>query len=127
MSRRGLHRASTGSVADRDAGQAPALELREISAAYERVEVLSGISLTIPAGQVFALLGPNGAGKSTTLRVASGRLHPKAAEGAVVAQPPIQDAIERHAAGQAQVILPGFLVQPAGQFQHGFFEHDLYR
>ena len=57
---------------------APALRLEGIHAAYERVEVLRGVELTIAPGQVFALLGPNGAGKSTTLRVVSGRLHPVA-------------------------------------------------
>jgi branched-chain amino acid transport system ATP-binding protein len=74
---------SPGDVARTTGGEAadggfapPALELRRVSAAYERVEVLRGIELTIPSGHVFALLGPNGAGKSTTLRVASGRLRP---------------------------------------------------
>jgi branched-chain amino acid transport system ATP-binding protein len=63
-----------------DQPTAPALELRGISAAYERVEVLHGVDLVVPAGQVFVLLGPNGAGKSTTLRVASGRLRPTRGE-----------------------------------------------
>jgi branched-chain amino acid transport system ATP-binding protein len=57
---------------------APALELRQVRAAYERVEVLRGVDLALPPGKIFALLGPNGAGKSTTLRVASGRLRPAA-------------------------------------------------
>ena len=59
---------------------APALELKGISAAYERVEVLHDVDIVVPAGQVFVLLGPNGAGKSTTLRVASGRLRPTRGE-----------------------------------------------
>lgn len=54
----------------------PALELRDIRASYGRIEVLHGVSLTVPAGSVCALLGPNGAGKSTTLKVASGELKP---------------------------------------------------
>ena len=53
-----------------------ALELRGVSAAYERVEVLHEVRLAVPAGKVFALLGPNGAGKTTLLRVASGRMKP---------------------------------------------------
>jgi branched-chain amino acid transport system ATP-binding protein len=57
---------------------APALELLEVRAAYERVEVLRGVDIALAPGQVFALLGPNGAGKSTTLKVASGRLRPTA-------------------------------------------------
>ena len=56
----------------------PALELRDVRAAYGRIEVLHGVSLVVPPGTVFALLGPNGAGKSTTLKVASGRMTPTA-------------------------------------------------
>ena len=55
---------------------APALELRDIRASYGRIEVLHGVSITVPAGSVFALLGGNGAGKSTIHKVASGRLEP---------------------------------------------------
>ena len=54
----------------------PALELVDVHAAYGRIEVLHGVSLTVPRGCVVALLGPNGAGKSTTLRVASGQMQP---------------------------------------------------
>jgi branched-chain amino acid transport system ATP-binding protein len=55
---------------------APLLELREVHAAYEKVEVLHGISLQVPGGALLAVLGPNGAGKSTTLRVMSGLMKP---------------------------------------------------
>ena len=55
---------------------APAVELRDVHAAYGRIEVLHGVSLVVPPGCVFALLGPNGAGKSTVLKVVSGRLVP---------------------------------------------------
>jgi len=48
------------------------LEFREVHAAYDRIDVLFGINLEVPAGSVVALLGPNGAGKTTTLRVAAG-------------------------------------------------------
>jgi branched-chain amino acid transport system ATP-binding protein len=48
------------------------LELRSVHAAYDRIDVLFGIDLEVPAGSVVALLGPNGAGKTTTLRVAAG-------------------------------------------------------
>jgi branched-chain amino acid transport system ATP-binding protein len=54
----------------------PALELRDVRAAYGRIEVLHGVSITVPSGCVFALLGGNGAGKSTIHKVASGRLVP---------------------------------------------------
>src|SRR5207247_10578308 len=57
-------------------GRVPALELRGVTAAYGRIEVLHGADLVVPAGTVFALLGPNGAGKTTTLKVIDGRLPP---------------------------------------------------
>ncbi len=52
------------------------LELRGVRAAYERIEVLHGVDLAIPAGTVYAVLGPNGAGKTTMLRVAAGLHRP---------------------------------------------------
>jgi branched-chain amino acid transport system ATP-binding protein len=55
---------------------APLLELKQVTAAYGRIEVLHGVDLVVPPASVVALLGPNGAGKSTTLKVASGQLVP---------------------------------------------------
>ena len=52
------------------------LELRNITAAYGKIEVLHGIDVVLPRGNVVALLGPNGSGKSTTLKVASGQMQP---------------------------------------------------
>jgi branched-chain amino acid transport system ATP-binding protein len=60
------------------------LELRDVHAAYERIDVLYGVDLAVPRGSVVALLGPNGAGKTTTLRVAAG-LHPASAGDVVIA------------------------------------------
>ena len=72
-------------AASQDGGNAagagpPALELRGIHAGYGTIDVLHGVTLTVPTGSVFALLGPNGAGKSTTLKVASGQIAPNAGE-----------------------------------------------
>jgi branched-chain amino acid transport system ATP-binding protein len=53
-----------------------ALELVDVRAGYGGIEVLHGVSLTVPPATVVALLGPNGAGKSTLLKVASGTLAP---------------------------------------------------
>ncbi len=67
-----------------DTGADNLLELRGIRAAYDGIDVLYGVDLTVPRGSVVALLGPNGAGKTTTLRVASG-LHPALAGDMFVA------------------------------------------
>jgi branched-chain amino acid transport system ATP-binding protein len=70
--------------ASRDGGDTaaapPALELSDVRAGYGTIEVLHGVSLTLPKGSVFALLGPNGAGKSTALKVASGQIAPTSGE-----------------------------------------------
>jgi branched-chain amino acid transport system ATP-binding protein len=67
-------------TADVAADTPPALALRDVRAAYDRIEVIRGVNFEIPRGSVTALLGPNGAGKSTTLAVASGRLRPTGGE-----------------------------------------------
>ena len=53
---------------------AAALELLDVRASYGRIEVLHGVTLTVPSGSIYALLGPNGAGKTTTLKLVDGRL-----------------------------------------------------
>ena len=51
------------------------LEINNIEVIYNRaVQVLRGLSLTVPRGQVVALLGSNGAGKTTTLKAVSNLL-----------------------------------------------------
>ena len=51
------------------------LEVNNIEVVYNKVvQVLRGLSLAVPRGQIVALLGSNGAGKSTTLKAVSGLL-----------------------------------------------------
>ncbi|MNP96167.1 High-affinity branched-chain amino acid transport ATP-binding protein LivF [compost metagenome] len=61
-----------------DARAAPpdlVLEVNNIEVVYNKVvQVLRGLSLAVPRGQIVALLGSNGAGKSTTLKAVSGLL-----------------------------------------------------
>ena len=54
------------------------LELNAVHASYGESEVLHGVLLTVPDGQVAALLGRNGAGKSTTLKTIMGLVTPRA-------------------------------------------------
>jgi branched-chain amino acid transport system ATP-binding protein len=52
------------------------LSISNLHAGYGTTEVLHGISLEVPKGQVVTLIGSNGAGKTTTLRTISGLMHP---------------------------------------------------
>jgi phospholipid/cholesterol/gamma-HCH transport system ATP-binding protein len=54
----------------------PLVELQEVSFAYDRRPVLSGISMKIPRGKVVAIMGISGGGKTTTLRLIGGQLRP---------------------------------------------------
>jgi Fe-S cluster assembly ATP-binding protein len=50
----------------------PLLEIIDLHAAADGVEILKGVSLTVDRGEVHALMGPNGAGKSTLANVLMG-------------------------------------------------------
>jgi len=48
------------------------LEVKDISAAYGDIQVLSGVTLHVKEREIITLIGSNGAGKTTTLNAISG-------------------------------------------------------
>lgn len=60
------------------------LNIENLHVAYGEIQVVWGVSLTVPDKSIVALLGPNGAGKTSTLKSVLGLLPPK--EGSVTFQ-----------------------------------------
>src|SRR5437763_6180249 len=52
------------------------IRLENITKRYGNKTAVDGLSLDIPAGELFAFLGPNGAGKTTTIKMMCGLLFP---------------------------------------------------
>ena len=50
------------------------LKLENLEVAYGQIQVVWGITLSVPQGSVVCLIGPNGAGKTTTLNTVAGVL-----------------------------------------------------
>lgn len=52
----------------------PALEIHDLTVAFDRKPVLWNIDLMIPQGKLLGVIGPNGAGKSTLIKAVMGIL-----------------------------------------------------
>ena len=55
----------------------PLLELSDVTAGYDEIDVLRGVSVTVAAGHIVSIIGANGAGKSTLLRTVFGMVPPR--------------------------------------------------
>ena len=62
---------ASGREGHRDLGTV-LLDVRELGAAYGRMEVLHGVSFDVRLGEITVILGANGSGKSTTLKTLAG-------------------------------------------------------
>ncbi len=50
------------------------LEVHDVHAGYDKMEILHGITMKVEAGQIVSIIGPNGAGKSTVFKTIFGLL-----------------------------------------------------
>ncbi|MDQ6858606.1 MAG: ABC transporter ATP-binding protein [Chloroflexota bacterium] len=79
-------------------GPAPvAIRTEELAKRYGKITALAGLTMSIPAGDVFGFLGPNGAGKTTAVKLLLGLARPSAGEGWVLGAPLSDRAAHRTA------------------------------
>jgi ABC-2 type transport system ATP-binding protein len=104
---------------------AAAVETIDLRKSYPNVQALSGLSLRIEAGEIFALLGPNGAGKTTWISIVCGLVRPTGGQALVLGHDVVRDSL----AARRQVGLvpqevnfdPFFTPREVLRFQMGYY------
>ncbi len=61
-----------------------ALEIKNLHATVDGTEILNGLTLSVPKGEVHAIMGPNSSGKSTLAKVIAGHEDYEVTEGEVL-------------------------------------------
>lgn len=50
------------------------IQIKDVCKAFDQLQVLNNISLSVEEGEIFGLLGPSGAGKTTLIKMLIGLL-----------------------------------------------------
>jgi ABC-2 type transport system ATP-binding protein len=103
----------------------PAVETDALVKRYPKVEALSGVSLFIEPGEIFALLGPNGAGKTTWISIVCGLTRATSGHARVLGHDVVRDAMAaRRVVGLVPQEInfdPFFTAREVLRFQMGYF------
>ncbi len=86
------------------------IETQDLTKEFDGFRAVSGVTLTVGAGEVLAMLGPNGAGKTTTVRMMTSILAPTSGSAKIAGY----DVVRHPEKVRAQV---GVLTE-----QHGLYE-----
>jgi phospholipid/cholesterol/gamma-HCH transport system ATP-binding protein len=81
-----LHGSDAATLSGSVGSDTPAVELTDVSFAYDVRLVLTDITMTIPRGKIVAIMGGSGCGKTTILRLIGGALKPKSGSVRVAGQ-----------------------------------------
>jgi len=72
-----------------------ALEIKDVTKAYDSRTVVDDVSLAVERGETFGLLGPNGSGKTTTIRMALDIIRPESGSVSLLGGMPTREALTR--------------------------------
>jgi len=89
-----------------------AIRTDELAKRYGRITALAGLTMSIPAGDVFGFLGPNGAGKTTAVKLLLGLARPSSGEGWILGAPLSDRAAHRRARRAVGYLPELFRYQP---------------
>ncbi len=73
-----------------------AIETVDLVKRYGRTVALDGLSMRVPAGEVFGFLGPNGAGKTTAVKLLLGLARPSSGQASLLGRPAGDREARRH-------------------------------
>ena len=97
------------------------LDVRDISFAYARRQILDGVTFSVASGEAVALVGANGAGKTTLMRVLAGLLFPASgmlkADGFDAFREPIRFRRQLGYLPESAPVEPDFTVKAYLQFR----------
>jgi ABC-2 type transport system ATP-binding protein len=65
----------------------PAIHTQELGKRYKNIVAVTGLTMTVPRGEIFGFLGPNGAGKTTSVKLLVGLVYPTSGEAWVLGAP----------------------------------------
>ena len=100
---------------------AVAIRTEELAKRYGKITALAGLTMSIPAGDVFGFLGPNGAGKTTAVKLLLGLARPTSGEGWVLGAP-LSDPTAHRRARRAVGYLPELF-----RYQHWLSAREVLR
>src|SRR6266436_7188358 len=72
----------------------PAIEIKNLTRRYGKLEAVHGLSLTVAAGRCYGFFGRNGAGKTTTIKCLLNLLQPTAGTVRVFGLDPRRNEVE---------------------------------